>query len=571
MKITKRNQEKTKKSGYKKILKEVKKEVKGITLIALVVTVIVLLILAGVTINLTVGDNGLFKRAQNAVDTWQMAEENEQSEMEQATDFIDSYLTGINIEQVTDENPGILEIDEQNIDTYIINSIEDLVFFSYDVTTNGVTYEGKTVKLGTNLDFNSNKSYVDPNSTDYEKYGYSGPIKQALISGTGFKPIGELISNGTKYFYGTFDGNNKAICSLYINMKIDKTTCVGFFTTSYGEIKNLGLLNTNITVQVSQTNEGIGVYADVGGLVADSYNNIYNCYITGNIKGTISSWVTVGGICGAQKQEENRIENCYNLANIQYKRTNDEDYKGSVGGSLGGIVGDGTNINKCYNAGNIIFDAGNNGFSIGGICGSTEKGGIVKNCYNLAKIEGSTKDTKREIYIGGIVGASQLSSVLYCYNSGNIVGQGTNLMIAGIVARQSQNDITISNVFNIGKIDIEGNECYFGGGIIGVVTGNGTYHGNIYNSYNIGKISIETPKSGIGSIAGTNWTSAMTYNNCCYLIGTYDAGVGGGNDTGITELNSIDEFPTVLNIVNEENVFEEDSNNINGGYPILIK
>lgn len=92
-----------------------------------------------------------------------------------------------------------------------------MVFFSHDVT-NGNNYSGKTVKLGVNLDFNSNKSYVDPNSTSFSQYGYSGPIKQALTSGNGFQPIGELSTTGTKYFYGTFDGNNKVICSLYINM-----------------------------------------------------------------------------------------------------------------------------------------------------------------------------------------------------------------------------------------------------------------------------------------------------------------------------------------------------------------
>ena len=39
---------------------------KGITLVALVVTIVVLLILAGVSINLVLGDNGIVKRAQEA-------------------------------------------------------------------------------------------------------------------------------------------------------------------------------------------------------------------------------------------------------------------------------------------------------------------------------------------------------------------------------------------------------------------------------------------------------------------------------------------------------------------------
>lgn len=42
------------------------KENKGITLVALVVTIIVLLILAGVTISLVVGQNGIITRAREA-------------------------------------------------------------------------------------------------------------------------------------------------------------------------------------------------------------------------------------------------------------------------------------------------------------------------------------------------------------------------------------------------------------------------------------------------------------------------------------------------------------------------
>ena len=43
-----------------------KKENKGITLIALVITIIVLLILAGVTISTLAGDNGLITKANEA-------------------------------------------------------------------------------------------------------------------------------------------------------------------------------------------------------------------------------------------------------------------------------------------------------------------------------------------------------------------------------------------------------------------------------------------------------------------------------------------------------------------------
>lgn len=42
------------------------KENKGVTLVALVITIIVLLILAGVTLSMVVGNNGLFKKAKDS-------------------------------------------------------------------------------------------------------------------------------------------------------------------------------------------------------------------------------------------------------------------------------------------------------------------------------------------------------------------------------------------------------------------------------------------------------------------------------------------------------------------------
>ena len=48
-------------------MNKTKKNTRGITLIALVITIIVLLILAGVTIAALEGDNGIVTRAKEAV------------------------------------------------------------------------------------------------------------------------------------------------------------------------------------------------------------------------------------------------------------------------------------------------------------------------------------------------------------------------------------------------------------------------------------------------------------------------------------------------------------------------
>ena len=61
----------------------------GITLIALVVTIVVLLILAGVTINALFGDTGIIKRAQDAQNKMDQAAENDLKAINGFNEWID--------------------------------------------------------------------------------------------------------------------------------------------------------------------------------------------------------------------------------------------------------------------------------------------------------------------------------------------------------------------------------------------------------------------------------------------------------------------------------------------------
>lgn len=63
---------------------------KGITLVALVITIIVLLILAMVSISI-VNQQGLFDRANNAATTYNKAAEGEQANVTEAEKIIDNY------------------------------------------------------------------------------------------------------------------------------------------------------------------------------------------------------------------------------------------------------------------------------------------------------------------------------------------------------------------------------------------------------------------------------------------------------------------------------------------------
>ena len=53
------------------------KEIKGITLVALVVTIVVLLILAAISINLVLGENGIIFRSRDVREKTEIAEEKE--------------------------------------------------------------------------------------------------------------------------------------------------------------------------------------------------------------------------------------------------------------------------------------------------------------------------------------------------------------------------------------------------------------------------------------------------------------------------------------------------------------
>ena len=54
---------------------------KGITLIALVITIIILLILAGITLNILLGEGGIIQQAEQARDEWERAEIEEKEQM----------------------------------------------------------------------------------------------------------------------------------------------------------------------------------------------------------------------------------------------------------------------------------------------------------------------------------------------------------------------------------------------------------------------------------------------------------------------------------------------------------
>lgn len=90
----------------KKLKEELKYGKKGITLISLVVTIIVLLILAGITINMLFGENGLLNRATDTTEEYSKAEAKEKVEL-----LLSEYV----IDKATGENDNFANFLRKNL------------------------------------------------------------------------------------------------------------------------------------------------------------------------------------------------------------------------------------------------------------------------------------------------------------------------------------------------------------------------------------------------------------------------------------------------------------------------
>ena len=306
---------------------------KGITLIALVITIIVLLILAGVSIAMLTGDNGLIKNAGKSKEQAEIDSEKEiietstveamgknkygnitqnelQEQLDKITDsgktevsdngeefevvFVESnrYYTvdkdGNIVEEgkiVIDKSPGDITKDENGnnlkgdeSEPYEIWCIEDLCDFSNRINNKNTT--DSYVILMQTLDFKSNRSYVNGKILTEGLISSCNSIeelKNSLTEGEGFTPIGILASTGR--FKGTFEGNNKEIRNLYVN----REGYAGLFGETFNaNINNLGI--TGSVKSADNTAGGIAGYCD-----KSNYNNCYN-------KAIIVSNINAGGI-----------------------------------------------------------------------------------------------------------------------------------------------------------------------------------------------------------------------------------------------------------------------------------
>lgn len=422
----------------------------GITLINLIVTIVILIILAGITISTIIGDNGIIKNSKKAKEQTEISEEKKiidratvesmginkkgeliENELQEQLDKITNSgktevtVTGDKFEIlfkessryyevdkdgniidqgkiVVDKSPGDITKDENGKDLkgdesepYEIWCIEDLI----DWSNNYKKYLNSKIVLCQTLDFDFKFSYSNGimlgcNSVEELKE------KLTNISGNGFTPIED--------FSGTFDGQYHKIEHIYIN----KEENAGFFIcTTNSTIKNL-VVDGNILGSLL-----------VGGIISHSYGSttVENCGINIKIKnGSSNSETRSGGVIGLA-ENSTKIVNTYNLGDVD------------GGNYVGGIVGQFYNspsseIINCYNKGNIK----NSSYVQGGITGWWS-GTVLKNCYNTGNTNEGNSRFKSAI-APYTQNSASINNSYYLYGTGNsqynIISKTKNEMTA---------------------------------------------------------------------------------------------------------------------------------------------
>lgn len=199
------------------------KNKKGITLIALIITIILMLILAGVVISLTLGENGLFNTAKYAAKKWQNAEKEELEELDKLNKLtynitsFESMLEACNInkkytlQDLVNNKDGILEkvLSNNNAVDYILSNPEEYLeaFVNSEIAVTMLAQKENTKGKIIN---NSEWLNGIQTSSNVDSFDKNMELIPAMTSNN--TPSGEVIATSyyeqdSAYPYKAFDGN----------------------------------------------------------------------------------------------------------------------------------------------------------------------------------------------------------------------------------------------------------------------------------------------------------------------------------------------------------------------------
>ena len=495
---------------------------RGITLIALVITIIVLLILAGVALSTLTGDSGILTNAEKAKAKTEQANLKEEVSLKVIEDELDTenkltlkqYLNQISNAEVTpigedtflvtrnkatvtvyetgeviegnalwdgetSESPEIEKVN--GIFNWYIYTPAQLKFLA-DYVNNENSLTTEQVPLLTEAGYTTDDVGMSTetivylmNDLDLGAREVNGEWENVTVDededktneNFEWEPIGNYKKSNACKFIATFEGNGKTIRGVYVNTE---TVFNGIFGYA-NSIKNLTIKDSYI--------QGAACIGGIAGAIQNG--SIENCH---NIDTTVrliqGEYNSVGGVVG---QAVGTVLNCSNTGKIVAIGST-ADGRAQAGGVVGTIYQSYT-VSNCYNTGKVI----SNGECTGGVVGLANTSTTVSNCYNTGAVIGKESDT------GGIVGAMASeegvtnSTVEKCYNSGNVEG---NALTAGIVGAVSGTG-TVKECYNKGQVE----GTTYVGSIIGFTGGLNNILKHLYylDTVGIGAINDEDNES----------------------------------------------------------------------------
>ena len=292
----------------------------AITLVALVITVIVLLILAGVTLNMVMGENGIFGKANNAKNKTEIAQYEEELRMcvlEIQTDEATKGTT-FGIDTIRKNlNQKIQEL--QNTDDIEITSPEgnatiEGIYKGYEFTIDE-KYVAKIGEKATGIRILTN---IEP--TGWTK----GPVKATItiksnnglakikpegeeeikVSGTEYTITKENITENTTYKYEVTDSQGTTATKTVEINTIDTNAPADFSITAENTAEGL-----KITGTTTDAESGINKYEYYAKKSTDgNYTKYDSNPITGLSSGTYSVYAIAYDKAGNTKQS-NTVEN----------------------------------------------------------------------------------------------------------------------------------------------------------------------------------------------------------------------------------------------------------------------
>ncbi len=411
-------------------MKNGKKEQIGITLVSLVVTTIILLILAGIAISLTIGNNGLFSRSKIAVEEHEEAKAREKLELALSNIQLDKNIKKISDEYIDKE----LAKDEMIIIGNIV--IVDGWQFEIDrsipkiVMSIGKGRENENIYIETKVEVS--KDYINA-KIDINVAYEEGRISEIIVNGEK-KLVSETEDKEYKIEYIAKENGKYTILvkDERGNYKIEKVE-ITELTEDIEILSKEDMENFRNKVNEGRTFEGKKVILK---------SNI-------NLEGTeLNQWTPIGSkdtpFKGRFNGNGHTIENIYITKTdckesalfgvIQEARIENVSVTGKIetnnfGAGIVAVVGKNSEILNCKNYANVTEK--NNSLAVEGYPegDSTSGAGISAFAYEGCKFERCINygDIVSNTQAGGIVGQTNRNIIIdSCGNEGNITGRCTN-------------------------------------------------------------------------------------------------------------------------------------------------